>query len=71
MTNLELAKSYDFENVPQYFDYIVDSYYNGQKQQCKELHSQLDAEGRAHFLIHLQETCSNGTSIKILGVLLS
>ena len=71
MNNLKLAKSYDFETLNEYLDYIVDSYHNGQKQQCKELHSQLDTEGKADFLIHLQETCNNGTSIAILGVLLS
>lgn len=34
---LSLAKSYDFDNVHDYLDYIVESFINGQPQQAKDL----------------------------------
>jgi hypothetical protein len=50
-----LAKSYEFENVNGYFNYIVESLYNGHRQQVISLYNKMDMEGKEEFLNYLTE----------------
>lgn len=60
-TNLEtsnaliLAKEMDFEYADDYFDYIVDSYVNGQKSQCKKLFNELNKIGKKDAILYIKE----------------
>lgn len=44
-----LAKAHDLESATEYFDYIVSSVINGQRQQAYELFVAMDMPGRAGF----------------------
>lgn len=50
---LTLAKELDFENEDQYFDYISESFMNGQFTQCKSLFFRMKKEDRKLFLRYL------------------
>lgn len=39
--DLKLVNSYDFNNIDDLYNYIFDSYINGNKEQSKELFNQL------------------------------
>ena len=61
-----LAKEYDFETKEEYFDYIIMSLGNGQRQQVKELFNQMKSEDQQEFLtdhldpiIGLHKSCLN------------
>ena len=46
----DLAKDYDFETRDDYFNYIVDSLVNGQRQQVRNLFNQMKSEDQREFL---------------------
>lgn len=50
-----LAKEYDFENDFEYFEYIEDSFINGQRQQARNLYKVLDTDGRKDFYNYAKE----------------
>ncbi len=47
---LDLAKGLDFDSEIQYFDYIVGSLINGQRQQVKKLFAAMLIEDQKEFL---------------------
>ena len=47
----DLAKDYDFQTESEYFDYIIESMVNGQRQQVKELFSNMHPSDQSRFLI--------------------
>ena len=47
---ITLAKGLDFTNGFEYFDYLIDSHYNGQFSQCKELFNAMRKDDQKHFL---------------------
>jgi len=49
MVSKELIKSYDFDTIEDYFNYIIDSKINGQKQQAKELYNALSTRQKNNF----------------------
>ena len=53
MNTLQLEYEYEVENI---FEYIIESYYNGQKKQVREIASQLDRTGLINYLIENNET---------------
>jgi len=56
-TLLELAQYNDFEQDFEYFDYIVDSWISGQKQQVLSLYKDMQKGDRNDFVTnHLDET---------------
>jgi len=56
-TLLKLAQYHDFEQDFEYFDYIVDSWINGQKQQVLSLYKDMQEGDRNDFVTnHLNET---------------
>ena len=47
---MKLAKSYDFNDMHEFFEYIVDSFVNGQPQQAKELFLSMPKEYQSYML---------------------
>lgn len=57
MTHLEkLAKSLDFQQETEYFDYCIESYINGNKDQCKSLFLKMKKDDRKRLLNHISQT---------------
>ena len=53
MVSQKLIKSLDFQNINEYFDYIIDSIINGQPQQAKELFVKLSSKQKLDFYLFL------------------
>lgn len=49
MVSKKTIQSYDFKTIDEYFEYIIDSRINGQKQQAKELYSNLSQPQKLEF----------------------
>jgi len=60
MVGQKLIKSYDFETIQDYFNYIVDSWTNGQKKQSKELYNSLSIRQIKHFAAWLLSSQMDG-----------
>jgi hypothetical protein len=50
-------KDYDFKNMDQYFDYVLESIVNGQRQQAKNLISCFSQRQRNQFAMYLENGC--------------
>ena len=60
-----LAKEYDFETEEEYFQYIVNSLINGQRQQVRELFLKMKKADKETFLNeYLEEDSSYHTSTR-------
>ena len=53
MNTLQLEYEYEIENI---FEYLIESYYNGQKKQVREIAGQLDRTELVNYLIENNET---------------
>ena len=53
MNTLQLEYEYEVENI---FEYLIESYYNGQKKQVREIAGQLDRTELVNYLIDNNET---------------
>ena len=53
MNALQLEYEYEVENI---FEYLIESYYNGQKKQVREIADQLDRTELVNYLIENNET---------------
>jgi len=49
MVSKKLIKSYDFDTIEDYFNYIVESKINGQNKQAKELYNSLSRRQKYAF----------------------
>lgn len=49
---LTLAKDHEFSTEEEYFNYIIDSYINGQRQQVRELFNDMRKEDKEDFLFN-------------------
>ena len=65
-TVLELAKEYDFNTKEEYFDYIILSVLNGQRQQCIKLFNQMQNPDKLEFLTEYIEPATNPDLLKII-----
>jgi hypothetical protein len=59
MVSNKTIKSYDFNTIDDYYNYIIDSKINGQMQQVKELIKKLSREQKTDFLKYLNEFGQN------------
>lgn len=50
---LTLAKELDFKTVEQYFEYCIESYINGNKEQCKKLFFDMKQEDKKLLLKYI------------------
>lgn len=66
MVSQKLIKSLDFQNITEYFDYIIDSIINGNKEQAKQLFVDLSAKQKLDFYVFLKE--NNIDLVKTLNV---
>jgi len=48
---IDLAKEYEFNTADEYYQYIIDSVINGQRQQARDLFNELKPEDQQTFLI--------------------
>ena len=51
MVSKKTLKSYEFESMNEYFEYIIESNTNGQIQQAKSLYKNLSFKQKEDFLI--------------------
>ena len=62
MKNLKtLAKQLDFKNDADYFEYCIESYINGNFQQCKKLFKDMHKKDRVSLLRYIDETADRNT----------
>jgi hypothetical protein len=66
----KLAKSYDFESEYEFFDYIIDSYYNGHRSQVRELYQEIRYnDDKAQFVDYLHEMATDEVRDEILNII--
>ena len=65
MVSNKTLKSYDFDNLNKYFEYILDSQTNGQIKQMNDLISELSKNQKIEFLQFLSEYGQNEDIIYI------
>lgn len=71
---INLAKDLDFETEMEYFDYIIDSMYNGQPQQVKRLYNDMKPCDRKEFVtwilsdVHTSDELIIDKLLKTIGV---
>ena len=51
---INLAQSYDFETETEFFDYIIDSFYNGNGQ-ARSLFLEMNKENQRKFVSYLKD----------------
>lgn len=51
----DLAKDFDFTTEQEYFDYIVESLVNGQRQQVRSLFNKMHKDSQQEFLLNFLE----------------
>jgi hypothetical protein len=54
-----LIKAYEFRDENEYFEYCINSYLNGNKQQAKQLFTQMKLEDKKSFLLSYTEFYDN------------
>jgi|688.fasta_scaffold207512_1 hypothetical protein len=69
MVSQKLIKSLDFQNITEYFDYIIDSIINDNKQQAKELFVKLSSKQKLKFFFFLSENNFSPKYYEILKTL--
>lgn len=52
---INLAKELDFETEEEYFEYMIDSWHNGQLQQCKTLMKDMCYNDRVKAMSYMSE----------------
>ena len=65
MVSNKTLKSYDFSNLKQYFDYILDTHANGQFKQLDDLIRELSKNQKIELLKYLSEFGQNENIIYI------
>lgn len=58
MKLITLAKRLDFTEEIEYFDYCIDSWYNGNYSQCKQLFKDMTKNDRKDLIRYLKESNS-------------
>lgn len=69
MTVLELAKYYDFEEENQYYNYILDSITNGQRQQARMLYGKLMPRDKETCRYYVKSHYNTDTYVEFLEVI--
>lgn len=69
MVSKKLIKSYDFETIENYFDYILESEINGQRSQVESLIKSLSKQQKKECLSHLKQF--SGTDAEIVKNILT
>lgn len=64
MVSKGLLKAYEFESIDDYYEFILNSYINGQFQQQETLIKQLGKQQKKEFLSWLELSYYHGTAIR-------
>lgn len=70
----DLAKEYDFNSAEEYYQYIIDSVSNGQRQQAKDLFGRMENYDKERFLVDYCDTqglIGRSTKNIMIGTLLN
>lgn len=70
MLGKQALKDYEFKTLEDYFNYIQDSYLNGNFSQVRSLFKKLSQEQKNQFIFYLQENTGEIT-INLLGYLIT
>jgi hypothetical protein len=52
-TMKQLVKDYDFDHQINYYDMVIDSFFNGQMSQCKDQFNEMDNSGKKEFMSYI------------------
>lgn len=52
---ITLAREMEKETETEYFDYIIDSYFNGQFSQCRKLFVEMKKEDQKNFVSYCKD----------------
>ena len=63
MVTLKTIKDYEFENIEDYYDYVLGSYINGNYGQCRELIKKLSKEQKKDCYEYLQDLYVNDVNV--------
>lgn len=55
MKTINLAKQYGFKTEYEIYDYLIESYFNGNINQCKAIIKKLTKEAKKDFMEYLKE----------------
>jgi hypothetical protein len=50
-----LAKRLDFQTETEYFDYMINSHYNGNFDQCRKLFADMSKADKKEFITYMQD----------------
>ena len=64
---IKILKDLDFKNMEEYFNYIIDSSYNGQLSQIKDLYNNLNKNNKRQFFFY----CSNNGYLAIYNKIMN
>ncbi len=59
MISKKILKDYDFDTIEQYYDYIVDSFINGQVKKAKKLTKELSNKQQIEGLEYIEILLNN------------
>ena len=60
---INLAKELDFKTEEEYFEYMIDSYWNGNLQQCRDLMKAMRWEDRVKALAYIMDNSVKSISL--------
>ena len=68
MITKKLIRCFEFENIYQFYDYVVESKVNGNNSQCKDLVKQMNKYQFIEFMDYLaQEDTSNKSNRELIS----
>jgi superfamily I DNA and RNA helicase len=70
MVSQKMIKAYDFETIQDYYDYVLLSEINGQRQQVYSLVKSMSKEQKKECLAYLKENTSGSDSKIVQNILL-
>jgi hypothetical protein len=67
MVGQNTLKTYDFQGIEEYFDMIVESYFNGQLKQCRAQIRLLSLKQKISFRDYIKETSLIESDVKAIS----
>lgn len=68
MVSKKTIKGLDFDTIEEYFQYILDSITNGQRQQASDLFKKLSGTQKVDFYQYIDHSQETYTLIEVLNV---
>ena len=62
---LKLAHEYEWQTAQEYFDYIVDSFINGQYTQVRNLYNAMNSDSKFEFIYYLVHESGHSDAQKL------